>query len=202
MATHRITLTTIGTGISSTLDLQRWNGTAWVTHITNIPRASFLAENGGYEFEDITGSVQYKLVDDGVCGTEKIFYCVDIPTTTAEATTTGAGTTTDAPTTTSDVTTTPEPTTTSEPIYTTWWATGNTGSCGDPCGQQKYTAIALAGNPLTVSYLYNTVELIPNDYYAPGIGTIGFTNESFGNALFTADLAIDGAMSNNAICGD
>ncbi len=83
-----------------------------------------------------------------------------------------------------------------------WWTTGNTGSCGDPCGQQKYTAKSLEGNPLTISYFYNTPALIANDYYAPGVGVIGFTDESYGNALYTADIAIDGAMSNNAICGD
>ena len=81
-----------------------------------------------------------------------------------------------------------------------WWATGNTGGCGDPCGQQVYTSRDLVGNPLTISYFYNTPALIPNDYYAPGSGTIGFTNESFGNALHTADIAVDGAMSNNATC--
>lgn len=99
-------------------------------------------------------------------------------------------------------TTTTTTTTAMEVLYTTWWTTDNTGVCGNPCGQEKYTDINLAGNPLTVSYFYNTPDLTPNDYYAPGIGTIGFTNESFGNAIFTADIAIDGSLSNNAICGD
>lgn len=87
-----------------------------------------------------------------------------------------------------------------ETMFATWWATGNTGQCDDPCGQQVYTAEQYAGNPLTISYFYNTPSLIPNDYYTPGAGVIGFTDESYGMVKYTADIAVDGAMSGNAIC--
>mgnify|MGYP005858204827 CR=1 FL=1 len=80
----------------------------------------------------------------------------------------------------------------------TWWATGNSGSCGDPCGQQVYTALGFTY--LNVSYFYNTSDLTPDDYYAPGSGTIGFTDQSYGNAIYTANIAIDGSMSSNDAC--
>ena len=193
MATHRITLTSVGSGISATLDLYRWNGSAWVSHKTGIAKTALVA---GYEFDDDdTGATQFQLRDKGTCGTTLTLECEgEPPTTTVEATTT------ELPTTTLDGTTTALPTTTEEVLYATWWTTANTGNCGDPCGQQKYTPIALAGSPLTVSYFFNTSSLIPADYYAPGTGTIGFTDESFGNAKYIADLAIDGALSNNANC--
>lgn len=87
------------------------------------------------------------------------------------------------------------------PTHATWWTTANSGSCGDPCGQQVYTQAGYLASPLAISYFYNTPALIPNDYYAPGIGVIGYTSQFYGIAEYTANISIDGSLSFNAQCG-
>jgi hypothetical protein len=110
MATHRITLTTVGSGISTNLDLSYWDGDSWVL-IASVPKTSF--QGGGYQFENNTGATQFKVADTGVCGTEHLFYCEGEPPTTTEAPTTTDSGTTEEPA------TTVEPTTTATPIVRT-----------------------------------------------------------------------------------
>jgi hypothetical protein len=90
MATHRITLTTVGSGISSTLNLSYWDGDSWVLHTAGISTAEL---QSGYEFDDNgTGATRWKVSDTGVCNQELVLECGVMPTTTQL-----------------DVTTTPEP---------------------------------------------------------------------------------------------
>lgn len=149
----------------------------------------------GYTVYDVPDDTTViRLLSTGDCDN---YIDIVVGTTT---TTSSTSTSTTTSTSTSTSTTTTTTTSSEEVLYATWWTTGETANCGDPCGQQKYTSIGFLGSPLAISYFYNTSDLTANDYYAPGIGVIGYTSESFGNAVFTADLAIDGSMSNNAGC--
>jgi hypothetical protein len=103
MATHKITLTTVGSGISTNLDLSYWDGDSWVL-IASVPKTSF---------QNNTGATQFKVADKGICGTEHLFYCEGEPPTTTEAPTTTDSGTTEEPA------TTVEPTTTATPIVRT-----------------------------------------------------------------------------------
>lgn len=189
MAFHRITLTTVGAGISSTLDLQRWNGSAWVSHTTGIAKSLLQL---GYVFEDNTGSTSFKIVDNGVCGTEIIFNC--------DATTTTAPTTTIAPTTTETPTTTLAPTTT-EALYFTYYVTdSNTNGCGDEVGSTPYYAAESSPNTITKFYTDTLLSVV----YSPGSGTIGWntvpgpiTTAGFGGAIDSG-----GNITGISTCGD
>jgi hypothetical protein len=110
MATHRITLTTVGSGISSTLNLSYWDGDSWVLHTAGVSTAEL---QSGYEFDDNgTGATRWKVSDTGVCNQELVLECGVMPTTTELPTTTDAGTT-------EEPATTVEPTTTATPIVRT-----------------------------------------------------------------------------------
>ena len=127
MATHRITLTTVGSGIADTLNLYYWNGSAWVLLAAGVPKSSLVS---GYQFNENTGATRFKLVDTGVCATELEFNCGTTTTTTQLETTT----------TTEEGTTT---TTTFNPSYTLWIVGNNYISKSEDAGktwEQKYSA--------------------------------------------------------------
>ena len=167
---------------------------------TGVTKLSLIA---GYTSSVVPDAATFiRIQSTGVCDNY-----VDVAVTPISTTTTTSSSSTSTTTSTSSssttTTTTPTPTTTTtttvEPTYAVWWATHNA-ACGAATGQQLYTAIGFVGSPLAVSYFYNTSDLTPSDYYSPGVGTIGYTDESFGNVKYTADMAIDGAMSSNATC--
>ena len=91
-------------------DLLHWNmGIFMVSHKIKkigalgncgiVYNRAFVRELGGYPKQH-TGAVTFKLVDNGACGTETIFYGLGEPTTTETPTTTAVPTTTEEPTTT------------------------------------------------------------------------------------------------------
>ena len=96
---HKITLTTVGSGISNTLDIHGWVDPNWVLIESAVPKASLQA---GYVFDDDgTGAILFRVSDKGTCGTTLELECEGTPpTTTLEITTTPADTTTIDPTTT------------------------------------------------------------------------------------------------------
>ena len=183
MATHKITLTNVGVGISSTLDLYRLDGVIWVSHTTDIPKASLIA---GYEFEDNTGAVNFKLVDNGACGTETIFYGLGEPTTTAAPTTTPAPTTTAAPTTTGTPTTTGA-------ISFRWEVTNIGGDCGHPAPNFLWSAPDEL-TPCDITFFY-VDEFLSNLYIPIVTDTLGIAVGSV-NATWTVTVnQITGAVS-------
>ena len=191
MAFHRITLTTVGAGISSTLDLQRWNGSAWVSHTTGIAKSLLQL---GYVFEDNTGSTSFKIVDNGACGTEVIFNCEITttvePTTTLAPTTTLLPTTTELPTTTAEGTTTVAPTTTNAPnIY---YLTDTNLGCGNLVGNTPFYADDI------ITKFYSDPEMTV--VYSPGAGVIGWNETANVNASFAGDIDVSGNITNISGC--
>lgn len=84
---------------------------------------------------------------------------------------------------------------------TIWEVSDNSGDCSSELIQQLYTSKEFESDPTSITYFYTTPILIAANRYAPGIGTLSFSNISYGSPKYTANMTFNGLLAGIVICG-